>query len=181
MTNSITRTAASLGRMLAVSVLALGVTSTAALANFRGGGAMFAFTEACQQPVGWGPDAVVTVQARYVDTAIPLPDGAQRMASEMSIAIPAGALNLSRWQASFVEGGPTEFLGATGRGIFSQFAFHRPRPRFRVVLNRVVSRIDPAGPDTLQNARSVVVRLRVQNLFGVQGCAATVTAAMRRA
>lgn len=179
MTISIKRIAAGFGRNLAVSAFALGVTATAASANFRGGGAMFAFTEQCA-PIGWSPNTVVEVQTRYVDTRILLADGQERMASEVTLAMPSGAMNFSFWRGGFVEGDSTAFLGAAGRGMFTQFTFMFPRPRMRVVFNRVVSRIDPNGPDTLANARSVVLRLRVQNPYGVEGCAFTVSAALRR-
>ena len=180
MTISLTPIAAGFGRMLAISALALGVTATAASANFRGGGTMFQFTEACQEPLGWGPNSVAEVQARYVDTRIPQPNGSERMTSEISLALPSGGFNFALWQAPFTEDGPGAFRGATGRGIFSEFTFMSPRPRMRVVHNRIISRIDPDGPETLENARSVVLRLRIQQPFGIDGCAFTVAAAMRR-
>lgn len=183
MTISKTRIAAGFGRILAISALALGVTattSTTASADFRGGGAMFAFTEVCQPFLGWGPQSVVEVQTRYLDTRIPRPNGQTPASSEVTLAMPSGALHFSLWQAPFTEDGPGVFRGSVGRGIFSQFTFMSPRPRMRVVSNRVVSRIDPNGPETLENARSVVLRLRIQNPYGVQGCAFTVSAVMVR-
>jgi hypothetical protein len=154
-----------------VTVLLLSVGQ--AKADFRGGGALFGFTEACTQH-GWRVAGTYSIRVRHAaseDNAGGAPP------SQVTLAFPAGTEHFSVW-------GPltpsTVFNGAAGRQTWTFFTFYNNRPLIRTVSRIVTERVNPAGPATVHNARELLLRLRVQNFNNLAGCSATVVATLRR-
>lgn len=154
------------------AALALTISASAAWADFRGAGAVFGYSDCA--PV-WGPDTVSAVRVRYDDTAV----SPGLAASQVTIAFASGTFHYALWQRSFEEIG-NFFLGGAGRSTFTRFNFATNRPQIRTVQRRVVTRINPEGPATIENAASIVLRLRIQNFADIPGCAATIAATMYR-
>jgi len=158
----------------ALAGLALTVVAGApALAQeFRGGGAVFAFTPTCTQygwPVGEAYPVVVRHRAREVETDI---------SSSISIFFGDFVVNLSAWNSTF-HPTPTPRRLA-GRAIGRSFWNWSNRPMVRVVTREITSLVNPSGPATMENARSIAIRVRINNWDGLPGCAVTLAAALRR-
>jgi hypothetical protein len=135
---------------------------------------VFGFTEACSAH-GFQTNGAIGVNVRYVDTE----DDRNQNSSQVTIAMPSGTFHYALWQSPMAETG-TNFLGGAGRSTFTVFHFAANRPQIRVLQRRVVSLVDPGASPTIENARSVVLRLRIQNFSDLPGCAATLAATMRR-
>lgn len=133
-------------------------------AGFAGGGTVFGFTDACA-PTWAQRSESVTVQYS--------PSELNEFPSQVTVAWRDGGEHIALW-------GPmtpsTQFFGAAGRATWSRFVFYPLRPLVRVVQRAVIS---PAGA-TLANAQELNLRLRVQNLSAIPGCAATIAATLRR-
>jgi len=162
-----------LRRILAMAGTAILVSAGAAQADFRGGGVAFAFTDACSAG-GWPVGSAMPARIRHSaseDNAGGAPP------SQITLAFPTLTEHYSLWGAFTPS---TSFFGAAGRQVGSFFVFYPQRPLIRVVQRVVTERINPSGPATIQNAREIVLRLRIQNFGNVSGCAATVTASLHR-
>jgi hypothetical protein len=158
--------------LAATAALTLG--TGAAQADFRGGGALFAFTDACAQH-GWAVGGAVPARIRYAASE-DNPGGAPP--SQVTIAFATGTEHFSLW-GPFLPS--TTFSGAAGRQIWSFFTFYSNAPRIRTVQRVVTQRINPVLPATIPNASEVVLRLRIQNFNNLVGCAVTMSATLRRA
>lgn len=157
-------------RVLIVAVPALALGATAAQADFRGGGVVFGFTDECQT-AGYVQNSYATM-IRYTASELQ-----GRPPSQMTLAFFTGTEHFSLWGGM---GASTAFLGGAGRRTFTRFAFYGNRPLMRIVQRNITRRVNENGPNTVQNAREVQMRLRIQNFANVRGCAATVVATLRR-
>ena len=147
----------------------LALATGPARAEFHGGGVLFAFTEACS---GWAEAAPRAVRLRHSPA-----EDAGRPPSGLTIAFGTGTEHLTRWGPYQMDG---TFRGITGRQTWSRFTFYDSEPRLRVVESRILARIDPAGPETVPNARELFLRLRIQNFANLPGCAVTLTGLLHR-
>jgi hypothetical protein len=168
---------ASISRRLAVGVLAVvaGVVLSVApaKADFRGGGIINNFTEQC--PDYWPRNGTDIVRARYRASEV-----FGNFPSSVTLAFTTGSMQVSLW-------GPMtpsqSFFGGSMRYMFTEFFFQPGGPvgpRVRVVQRLVTERLNPSGPNTVENARELVLRLRVQNFDGTPGCAVTIATTLRR-
>ena len=164
------------GLLLVFLMMMVATNPDAARAQFAGGGSVFGFTDACDAGgFPTGAFGVVAVTARYTDLEL-MPE---LRSSQVTIGFFGGTLHYAVWQSPLAEIG-NFFLGGAGRSMVTRFDFAANRPQIRTVQRRVATRIDPAGPATLDNAASVVLRLRIQNFADIAGCAATLAATMHR-
>jgi len=166
-------TFATLRAALAGLALAAGA-ALPAMADFRGGGILFGFTQECAAD-GWPVGGTITVLARYRDITLTPQD----QASQLNLFLRSGgAINLSLWNTQME---PTpNFRRMTGRTIFGTFRFASNQPQVRVLVREIVTRLNPAGPATLANARSVAMRARIANFSDTVGCGVTFAGVMRR-
>lgn len=152
----------------AVPLLALG--TTAAQADFRGGGAVFGFSDACS--AGGHDQNAQGVRIRYSASEF-----LGNPPSEMTVAFFTGTEHFTLWGPM---GAGSDFLGSAGRQTFTRFVFYDNRPRMRIVQRNITRRVNESAPATLQNALEIQMRLRIQNFGNVSGCAATIAATLRR-
>lgn len=165
-----------LGLLFVFSMMMAAASPDAARAQFAGGGSVFGFADACDAGgFPTGAFGVVAVTVRYTDFDL-RPDLGS---SQVTIGFFGGTLHYALWRRPMAEIG-NFFLGGAGRSMFNRFAFAANRPQIRTVQRRVVKRIDPAGPATMENAASIVLRLRIQNFADIPGCTATMAATMLR-
>jgi hypothetical protein len=157
------------GTLVAALLLSVGQ----AQADFRGGGALFGFTDVCAQH-GWNVSGTHSIRARHAASENN-PGGAPP--SQITIAFPSGTEHFSVWGPLTPSG---SFFGAAGRQTWTFFSFYNTRPLIRTVSRIVTERVDPAGPATVQNAQELLLRLRIQNFNNLSGCSATVVATLRR-
>jgi len=155
--------------LIPAALVALALSAVPAWAEFHGGGVLFGFSEACAGWAGAGPRAVRVRHSPAEDAGRP-PSG-------LTIAFGTGTEHLTRWGPYVTDG---IFRGISGRQTWSRFAFYRSEPRLRVVEHRVLARVDPAGPETVPNARELFLRLRIQNFANLPGCAVTLGAVLHR-
>lgn len=153
--------------------LALAVTAGTAAADFRGGGALVEMTEACSQH-GWPVGRALEVVVRHRPVEMNGPDVPF---SQITMYFNDYTEHLAVWQ-TFAS--TTLSYDALGRGVGTWFGIHPLWPRVRPVQRRIISRVDPLGPETVQNAREMVLRLRISNFNSLQGCAATLVATVVR-
>jgi hypothetical protein len=162
-----------LKRLLAAAGAAVLLSAGTAQADFRGGGAVFGFTDSCAAG-GWPVGSMMPVRIRH-SASEDNPGGAPP--SQITLAFPTLTEHYSLWGAFTPS---PSFFGAAGRQVGSFFVFYPQRPLIRVVQRAVTERMNPSGPVTVQNARELILRLRIQNFGNLSGCAATVTASLRR-
>lgn len=160
-----------LRRLVLLPLAALGLSASMAQADFRGGGVLFGFTETCAQN-GWQVGTSYPVRTRYSAS-----EDVSAPPSELTIAFPTGTEHVTLW-GGFTPS--TSFFGAAGRQSWMQFAFYATRPLVRVVQRQIHTLVNNSQPSTVQNAREVTLRLRIQNFNNLPGCAVTVVANMRR-
>jgi hypothetical protein len=161
------------GRLAASICTAIVLGTGAAQADFRGGGSIFAFTDTCAQH-GWPVGSVLPVRVRYAASE-DNPGGAPP--SQVTVAFPTGTEHFTLWGPFTAS---TTFAPAAGRQIWSFFVYYATAPRLRTVQRAILQRINPAGPDTIPNAREIVLRQRIQNFNNLPGCAVTVASTLRR-
>jgi hypothetical protein len=160
-----------LHRLLILPLVALALSVTAAHADFRGGGSVFGFTDTCAQH-GWPTTGSRAVRVRYSAS-----EDFNEPPSQVTLAFGTGTEHFALWGPFNPSG---SFFGAAGRQTWTRFVFYPTRPLVRVVQRQIVEKISASGPDTIQNARVVVLRMRIQNFNNLPGCAVTLTALMRR-
>jgi hypothetical protein len=159
--------------MAAAAAAALLVGTGGAQADFRGGGALFGFTNICTQH-GWPVGGVSPVRVRYAaseDNQNGSPP------SQVTLSFATGTEHLSLW-GPFVPS--ATFSGAAGRQIWSFFTFYSNAPRIRTVQRTILRQVNNSGPATIPNAQEVLLRLRIQNFNNLAGCAATLAAVLSR-
>jgi hypothetical protein len=159
-----------------VASAVLSLSAGIAMADFRGGATVFDPTSECG---GWPPARGDIFIARYQSSEVQ-----GYLPSSLTLSGPGGAINIGLWGAMVPSQG---FTPVQMRWMFTGFFIHMgnlntnpPGPRVRVVSRRITERLNPSGPETVENAREVVLRLRVQNFDFKAGCAVTVAATMRR-
>lgn len=162
-----------LTKAVAVLFAAMTLSAGQAQADFRGGGSLFGFTDACAQQ-GWPVGSAVPIRTRH-SASEDNPGGAPP--SQITVAFPTGTEHFSLW-GPFTPSGA--FLGAAGRQTWTFFTFYNNRPLIRAASRIVTERINAAGPATIPNAREMLLRLRIQNFGNQPGCSATVVATMCR-
>lgn len=158
-------------RLVAVSLAGLFMSATVAQADFRGGGVLFGFSDVCATH-GWVVNGSVPVRTRYTPA-----EDVSAPPSQVTIAFPTGTEHISQW-GNMVPS--NSFLGVAGRQIWSRFSFYETRPLVRVVQRVITQRINAGQPESIQNAREIVLRLRIQNFNNLPGCTAVLAATMRR-
>jgi len=159
-----------LGRAVALSGLFAALSLSAARADFVGGGTVFAVTDACA-PV-WTPGRVYPTHVRYAPS-----EDLGQPPSHVTLAFPTGTEHFSLWGPMTPSG--TVFRRAAGRQTWNRFVFYSNEPMMRVVQRTVTRTLDPQEPATIENAREIVVRLRINNFSNIPGCAATIAAVLR--
>jgi len=172
LTARIRKAAAPVLTALVIMVSSAGV----AVADFRGGATVFDPTPDCG---GWPQARGEVFLARYESSEIQ-----GYLPSSLTLGTHSGAINIGLWGAMTPSQG---FTPVQMRWMFTGFFLHMgnlnttpPGPRVRVVSRRITERLNPAGPESVENAREIVLRLRVQNFNFQAGCAVTVAATMRR-
>lgn len=153
--------------------LALALGTGAAQADFRGGGAVFDFTPSCAQG-GWPMGSTIPARMRHSASE----DAAVGLATSQ-ITVAFGHLT-EHYSLSGAFEPSVSFVGAVGRQAGAFFVVYPERPLIRVVQRSVVQHVDPAGPNTVQNARALVLRLRIQNFGNIPACEATIAANLVR-
>lgn len=137
------------------------------LTQFRGGGAVFALTNACLQ-AGWGAGPH-PIRLQYG------PGEANGMPSQVAFLWPDGSEHLQVWQPLAQSEASFDTLG---RQIWSFFVLHGLNPRVTPVQRRITR---PLGATDITRAAEVMLRLRVANFAGIPGCGATVAGVLARA
>lgn len=159
---------------LAIALPVLVLTSTAAQADyhFRGGGAIYSMTDACEA-AGYDPNSAYAVSVRYSPS-----EARGEPPSQVTLGFFTGTEHFSLWGPMAPSG--NNFFGGAGRQTWTRFVFYNNRPLLRIVRRTVTERVSASGPDEIGNAREVVMRLRIQNFSNVSGCVVTLVATMRR-
>lgn len=141
-----------------------------AMADFRGGGVLFNFTEACRQH-GWPVGSVTQGVIRYAPAEL------RGNPSQVSVILNSSAEHIAVWQ-NFVAG--PNVYASLGRHMGTIFFLTSPpdSPRVQIISRRITERINPLMPETIQNAREVTLRLRIANWNGLSGCGATLVATL---
>lgn len=150
--------------------LAFALSAGMAQADFRGGGALFAFTSACGG-AGWPVGGSVPVRVRHA------PSELYGQPSQVTIALPTQTQHFSVW-SSFAP--TTRNYNALGRQILTNFRLYPQSARLRPIQRRITERINPAQPETVANAREMFLRLRIERFNDVPGCSVTLAAVLRR-
>lgn len=143
-----------------------------AMADFRGGGTLFNFTEACSQH-GWPVGGASLAMIRYAAAEL------WGNPSQVSIVFQNGVEHIAVWQ-NFVAG-PNVYT-SLGREVWTGFRLHSPpdSPRVQILSRRITERLNTLQPETIQNAREVTLRLRIVNWNAIPGCGVTLVATMAR-
>lgn len=160
-------TIATMIKSATAAALALALSSGSAAADFRGGGSLTEFSANCS---GWSGS--VPVRVRHA------PSELHGFPTQVTMMTPTYSEHLAVWQPFAAT--PLSY-DALGRGMGTFFGIHPLWPRVRPVQRRIVARIDPLGPETVENAREIVLRLRISNFSNQQGCGATLIAVLTRA
>lgn len=153
-----------------IGALALVLTAGAAQADFRGGGALLAFSETCRDQ-GWPVGSAVSVRVRHA------PSELYGNPSQVTIAVSTGVQHYAIWQ-DFVPS--TQVYNGLGRQIWTNFLLHPNRPTVRIVQRRITRRVNAFLPESVDNAQEMFLRLRITNFNNLVGCAVTLTAQVRR-
>lgn len=157
-------------RTAAAALAALVLSGGAAVADFRGGGALFAFTPTCAQQ-GWPVGSTMSARIRHA------PQELYGNPSQVTIAVSGGTQHLAVWQP-FVPS--TQVFNGLARQVWTNFLLHPNNPRVRIVQRRITALVNPALPESVANAREMFLRLRVENFNNLPGCSVTVAANLRR-
>jgi len=158
-------------RLVVLPLVALALSVAGAQADFRGGGSIFAFSETCAQH-GWPVSGARAVRARYAAS-----EDFNEPPSQVTLDFGAGTEHFALRGPLTPSG---SFFGAAGRQIWTRSVLYPTRPLIRVVQRQIVEKIDTAGPETIQNARVILLRMRIQNFNNLPDCAVTVAALMHR-
>ena len=123
-----------------------------------GGGSVFGFArDAGGLPTG--AFGVVAVKAGCTDFDLSPDLGS----SQVTIGVFGGIMHHALWRRPMARIG-NFCLGGAGRSTLDRCAFAANRPQIRTIQCRVEKRIDPAGPAWMENATSILLRLRFQDL-----------------
>jgi hypothetical protein len=160
-----------LRRWLVLPLVAWALSAVAAQADFRGGGAVFGFSETCAQH-GWPVPGGRGLRVRYAAS-----EDSSEMPSQVTLDFGSGTEHFALRGPLAPSG---SFFVAAGRQIWTRSVFYPTRPLIRVVQRQIVEKIDAAGSDTIQNARVVLLRMRIQNFNNLPDCAVTVSALLQR-
>ena len=159
-----------LGRAVAVAAALTAGASTAALADFRGGGALMEFTPGCAAN-GWPVGSTLPVRVRHA------PSEMVGFPTQVTIATPRYQEHLAVWQ-NFAA--TTVAYNALGRGLGTFFQLHPNWPRVRPVQRLITALVNPSGGATVENAREMVLRLRIVGFNDTPTCSATLVTVLRR-
>lgn len=157
-------------RSLAALALGGALIAPPAWADFRGGGALFNFTESCRQQ-SWPVGGMLEVRVRHA------PSELAGLPSQITIAFPTGTQHYAVWQT--LAASSTNFNGL-GRRVWTDFILHPNRPRIRPVARRITALVNAGLPESVQNAREMFLRVRIENFNDLPGCAVTLATQLRR-
>ncbi|HPD90906.1 MAG: hypothetical protein H6900_05865 [Rhodobacter sp.] len=153
----------------ACAALMLGTATTAAAQTFLGGGAIYNYTQECSPS-----NPSITSRVSYGRFHY-RPGEEFGNPSEVSLTFTDGTVLFRRW--AHLERS-NSFYSAIGRQIFSaSHSLYPTNPRIRVLRRDVLYPVNGTfGPDTAL----VFLRLRIQNYWGIPGCAVTVSGSFGR-
>lgn len=157
-------------RTAAAALAAMILSGGAALADFRGGGALFGFTQTCAQQ-GWPVGSTLSARIRHA------PQELYGNPSQVTIALAGGTQHLAVWQP-FVPS--TQVFDGLARQVWTNFLLNPTNPRVRIVQRRITARVNPALPESVGNAQEMFLRLRIENFNNLVGCSVTLAANLRR-
>lgn len=157
-------------RRTTAALAALVLSTGAALADFRGGGVLFAFTQTCAQQ-GWPVGTAMSARVRHA------PQELYGNPSQVTIAVSGGTMHYAVWEP-FVA--TTQVFNGLGRQLFTNFLLHNNNPRVRPVQRRFTALVNPALPESVGNAQEMFLRLRIENFNNLVGCSVTLAANLRR-
>lgn len=157
-------------KSLAGAAVALALTAGTAMAEFRGGGSLFAFTETCAQH-GWPVNSVVPVRVRHA------PSELYGFPTQVTIAMPTSTQHIAVWQPLNPTG--TVFQ-ALGRQLNTFFTLYPNNPQVSSVQRRITARVNAGQPETVANAREMFLRIRISGFGNLPGCGVTLAAQLRR-